>query len=223
VVSLATTPDGQVIVAGTHDGARVITRAGKTLAHLTGHGHPVWAVAISPDARWVVTATGAGAESGESSDMSARVWDLQTDGALAWRAEIGNRGSTACFFPRADAFLVATTGGRIFRFRLDQPSPDHELACGLFLDDPDPTVRPRAHAGGIHEVVVSKDGRRAWSISNGPIARENELRAWDLETGLERYAVTGRLLTLGGLDLSPDETRLLTRSHGGLLELWETD
>jgi tRNA A-37 threonylcarbamoyl transferase component Bud32 len=216
VVSVATSADGEVIAAGTLDGPRVVARAtGRQLAPLTGHGLLVWGVALSPDARWLVTASG-------SNDDSVRLFDLQREGALVRRVALGDRVSVAVFLPRDGAFLVATAGGRLFRFRVDHDLPD-ELTSGFQGEEPDPSIRPKAHLGGIQAVVVSKDGRRAWSASSGPQPRSNELRAWDLETGLERYAVTGRALQLEGLDLSPDGTRLLTRSQGGLFELWETD
>jgi WD40 repeat protein len=75
VRSIAFSPDGKRIAAGTSDGSAGLWDAGKCddSSHLTGHTDAVNSVAFSPDGAWLATG---------SEDGSARIWDART-GVLA--------------------------------------------------------------------------------------------------------------------------------------------
>jgi len=69
VISVAFSPDGRLLAAGSWDNSTRIWQAsdGKMLIRLVGHSRPVYSVAFSPDSRLV--ATGAG-------DATVRIWEL---------------------------------------------------------------------------------------------------------------------------------------------------
>jgi hypothetical protein len=226
--SLAVSPDGRVLVTGHARGiAQVLSLPeGRRLARLTDHDHDVWAVAVSPDGRWVVTGTGIGLDEPGYHDNSIRLWDLASSppGALVRREELAARVVTLTFAPAGDRFLAGTTGSKLFRLRVDRPVPDLDLE-GEGSRDHQFLVGDlaRAHRGVPKDVVISRDGRRAWSVSSGSAAEASELRAWDLDAGAERYRVLARPKNFITVDLSPDERHLVTCSVDGLVELWATD
>jgi predicted Ser/Thr protein kinase len=226
VFSLAASPDGETLLAG-HDGGGIATvlarRDGRALAMLGGHGHVVWSVAVSADGRHALTGTGVGVDHDGNTDNSVRLWSLERGGELVRREGLDARVTALAFVPGTDSFLVGNTGARVYRFRLDRPGPVQELASQESIQSQDLVLKSTAHRGGLRSLVVSADGRRAWTASGGAGPLENELRAWDLETGRERYRVLDRPAGFRSVRLSPDERRLVTWSEGGVVEVWATD
>jgi WD40 repeat protein len=227
IEGMAITPDGRLLIVGMWDRtARAIALPeGRVVATLGEHAHGVTGVAISSDGRFAVTCTGAGAEHRGDYDNSARLWELGEGGArLVRREETGGHAMCAGFTPDGARYVVGTSGARLYVFEVARAGALLELhGADVRLSTDLQGVLAPAHSGGVREVVVAGDGVRLWTVSGGEAAFRNELRAWDLRDGAERYRVLGRAAPLRSLALSPDGRLLVTSDEDRGIEVWATE
>jgi WD40 repeat protein len=234
VRSVAFSPDGARILAGSKDTARVWDAAmGKEIRAFEGHEGAVRAVAFSPDGKRVLTG---------SEDKTARMWDAATGKEL--RAFVGHKGSvtSVAFSPDGKRVLTgsedktarmwdAATGKELRAFK--------EVNCVAFSPDggrvltgsDDGTAwlcdaamgkQIRAFKGleGIGSVAFSPDGGRVLT------ANIDTVRLWDAAKGKELLAFKGRndfsissIITSAAF--SPDGARVLTGSFDKKARLWD--
>ena len=76
------------------------------------------------------------------------------------------------------------------------------------------------HRGPVHRVIVTRDGRFAFSCSGWPEG-DRTIRQWDLANGKELRVFTGHKEDITQIVLSPDETRLLSASADGTARIWD--
>jgi hypothetical protein len=160
---------------------------------LRGHAGAVVAVAFLPDGRSLVAA---------GADRTLRLWDVTAG------KECASFGQT----PQAIGCLAAVpaTGqvlaGQGASLRLWDPQSRQEL------------LRLAGHAGAVHAVAVTADGRRA--LSGGD---DRALRVWDLASGREAGRLAGHRAAVTGVALSPDGRLALSGSRDQTLRLWDVD
>ena len=234
--SLAVTQDGRHAVSGSDDGSvRLwdLTR-GRTLATLTGHRRPVWAVAVTADGSRAVTG---------SSDKSVRVWDLDTGRELAilsgharavWSVAVTPEGSRAVSGSEDGSMRVwdlargrelATLSGHarpVLAVALTQDGTRAVSGC----DDGSVVVWDLArrrvlatlggHTGEVFSVAVTPDGTRA--ISGGS---DGAVRVWDLAAGRELAALTGHTRPILAVGISPDGTLGVSGGEDMLVRVWD--
>jgi WD40 repeat protein len=142
VWSLAVSPDGTRVAAGSEDSAIYIWMIGERGAPkvLRGHGRNVWEVRFSPDGKQLASG---------SFDTTARLWDVSTGKQL--RTLTGHEQAVVGLAFSPDGKLLATCGD-------DSTIRFWRLADGAAVR----TITPGNHT---YKVDFSRDGR--WLVSGG--------------------------------------------------------
>jgi WD40 repeat protein len=201
ITSLALSADGLLAVtAGTDQSVRVWnTDTGKMIRELGGTGTqrvefaPVQRLAFSPKGDRLLTV---------GADGVARIWDVG-NGALRGKAA-GPAGTVfaAAWISDEDAPLVLSDG------------PVGTLRTWSAVTGKE-SGAPMLHAGAIRAAVMSRDGRRIATGTNGAV------RLWDPSGKL--VAEAARAATeVRTLAFSPDGTVLAIGSADGSVRLWQT-
>jgi WD40 repeat protein len=205
---LAFSPDGKKLLCANNKTLRLWDLgSGKQLTRLDGHTAGAWWAAFTPDGRRIVSG---------GDDYTVRAWD-----AVRGKQLHCFTGHTACVLgvavsPDGRYALSGSRDGTLRVWRLPEtPLPAPADGTGQEASEPEaeppgsPPLQKVAevrrwtgHTGHVHSIVVSADGRTAWSAGN-------DLRQWELPTGRLIKAVETPTW-LDGAALSPDEKQLIT-------------
>jgi len=162
------------------------------LRTLEGHSNGVYCVSVTPDGRRAVS----------SSEMTLRVWDLETGQCL--RILEGHTYSVHCVSMTPD-------GRRAVSGSDDQTLRVWDLESGQCLR----TLK--GHSGWVRCVDITPDGWRA--ISGG---HDTTLRVWDLETGQCLRKFKGHTRDVDCVSMTPDGRRVVSGS-GATLQVWDLE
>jgi WD40 repeat protein len=198
---------------------------------LVGHTESVNGVAVTADGRRVVSS---------SSDMTLKVWDLETGRELqtlvGWRdvalSADGRRAVTASWDGTlhvrdletgCEMRAVARHYDLAFRVAVSangrwavSASTEHTLK--LWDLEVGRELRTMAgHSTWINTVAVSADGRRAASAS------DTTLKVWDLETARELRTLAGHSSWVLGVSVSGDGQRAVSTSSDKTLKVWDLE
>ncbi|MFH1609905.1 MAG: WD40 repeat domain-containing protein [Candidatus Bipolaricaulota bacterium] len=207
VVSLAVSPDGQLLAAGDKDGHLMVwdIASGKLVFKKYAHNFTVWTVAFSPDG--TLLASGA-------FDGTVRLWERGTwmevgvfvDPRLV-DAEYKNRahvGWVRCVTFSPDSRTLATSGcdGYVRIWNVD--------TLRLKLDP--------IHAGNnVYFVAFSPDGAFLGCVTN-----PGEIRLYRTETWEEAKRLrTGRMSSVYVLSFSPDGKKIVCGGFSNKVEVWD--
>lgn len=164
------------------------------LRTLAGHMREVLAVAVTPDGRCAISASG---------DGTLRMWDLETGTTLHTL-----RGHTKAVV----AVAVTPDGRRAISASDDDTLRLWDLTTGTIVH-----IYQRI-ARWVHAMTVMPDGRRVISASSGWI-----LRVWDLESGMVVRTLDGHRAWIRALAVTPNGRRAITASHDNTLRVWDLD
>jgi WD40 repeat protein len=167
---------------------------GLLIRTLEGHISSVNAVAITPDGRWVVSA---------SADGTLRVWNLES-GRTVRRLE-GHTGWV-------NAVAVTPDGRRAISASGDETLRVWDLDTGQTIR------RLQDHWGRVRGVAITPDGRRAVSAS-----ADRTLRIWDLDTCQIIGQLQGHLGRVRAVAVTPDGSRAISASADRTLRLWDLE
>ncbi len=189
VLSVAYSPDGTKILTGTKSGQIVLwdTQTFKAIREFQGHEGQVFDLAFSPGGSYAIS--GSGQERVLGDDRTLRLWDVETGEQTYSIPHLGFVRSV-CFI---DGRLIASaswdeSGGKIQIFNLADGT-ELKLLTG-------------------HTNVIDSIDCNARFIVSG--ARDNSLRVWDIQTGLEVQSFDHLENTINSVALSPDGKSVLT-------------
>ncbi len=204
VSSVAFSPDGQHIVAGSMDGTAKVWDAatGQDVFTLQGHKGHTMSVAFSPDGKRIVTGGGEwGGTLGE-----AKVWDAATGRLL-----LELNGHTCAVW----SVVFSPDGKRIATGAGDWgPGPgevkvwDAETGREILVLE--------GHMFGVRGVAFSPDGRFVITGSEDYTAK-----VWDAATGRELITLHGHTDAVRNVAFSPDGRHILTGSMDWTAKVWD--
>jgi WD40 repeat protein/transcriptional regulator with XRE-family HTH domain len=181
------TPAGDAVLAS-------LTRLEAPPREFIGHTSEIWGVDISPDGKYMATA---------SNDETTRLWDIATGQSVHVFYGHTGRVEGVAFSPDGKFFLTASEG--------DQTARLWDLESGE-------TLRVfSGHSGELAFGAFSPDGKTIATAGGDPTAR-----IWDVATG-ETLHILQHDSAFSGLAFSPDGEYLLTGSERGIAHLWDTD
>ncbi len=236
--SVAFSPDGALLVAGSWDGLirlwDVETRVDQMT--LVGHSTSVSSVAFSPDGSRIVST---------SVDGTVRLWDVETGDELAIFTEHSGPVFDVAFSP--DGTRIASVGSDLaVRVR----DADSGASLGAFMGHSGPilavafspdgshiatgaldeTIRLwhvatevevdtfTGHSGSVESVTFDPSGTKIASGSS-----DRTIREWDVSDGAELNTLTGHTGGISSVAYSPDGTQIVSGSKDRAIRLWDPD
>jgi len=195
VLSVAVSPDGRYIAAGSNSGQVRIWREEGRVAHLTIRGHTdrVGAIAFSPDGETLATA---------GWDGTVQLWDLAS-GATIWTLQDHNVPVTS---------IAMSPTGKLMSGSYDGAMHLWDLRAGTQLS------RPQTQGGGILTLAWSTDGHL---LASGGL--DSVIRLWDAEQGALLQELHGHRDQINKLAFAPATTLLASGSSDQAVKLWEVE
>jgi WD40 repeat protein len=194
IFSVAFSPDGRLLAAGSVNGeVRVWQAAGcRQLLALSGHQGWVWSVAFSPDGTLL-------ASGGE--DRIVRIWEVGTGQCLTTLHGHTDWIRSVTFSPDGSLLASSSDDGMIRLW---------EVRTGECL------TTFQGHDGRVWSVAFSPDSARLASGSH-----DKTVRVWEVSTGQCLKTLQGHTDGVRSVAFSPDGTRLASGSNDWTVRLWE--
>ena len=180
------TPSGDAVLAG-------LTTLESPPLEFKGHTADVWDVDISPDGKYLITA---------SDDKTARLWDLSTGQTIQVFSNCNSAVGDARFSPDGKYVLLGCA---------DHAPRLVDITTGQ-------TVQTfSGQAGGGDWVDFSPDGK--YFVTNG--GEDNTARIWNVASGQTVDTLQGHTDFIPRVAFSPDGRYVLTGSVDHTARLWE--
>jgi len=166
--------------------------SGPLIRTLEGHTEWISSVAITPDGRYVVSA---------SYDSTLKVWDIKNGEEL--RTLRGHTGPVRA--------VVVTPNGRC------TISASDDMTLKVWNVESGEELRTlRGHTGPVRAVVVTLDGRCTISASD-----DRTLKVWDIESGKELLTLEGHTDKVNAVTVTPDSRYAISASDDRTLGIWD--
>lgn len=236
ILSVAFSPNGTVLAAGTDTGEIRLWRVsdGMLLATFSGHTDWIWGLTFSPDGTYLASG---------SSDQTLRLWDITSEQCIhilrghrhrirgiAFSADSALLASSSedheiRIWNVANGALLYTLNGHTNPVRAVAFTPDGNM---LISGSDDHTVRIwaikeercvnilKGHSSPIWSLALSPDGH---TIASG--GDDRNVRIWDLATGTILKVLSGHTNWICSLAFGPDNKHLVSGSADGTVRVWD--
>jgi len=208
--------DGRLLAVGSADKTVTVWKvATRQIRHVytdlavsqTSHGWGPWALAFSPDGRYLAAGDGLGSNhSGASGRCEIKIWDLQTDRLAQTLAHDGPLSSLA-FSP--DGTLLASGGqdNRVKMWRVEGWKAAYTIHGPDKQSETGQSVFALAFAADGHTLAIGGDAGTILLV--------------DPRSGLPRFSLHGHTDTVRGLDFTPDGKTLVSMSSDNSVRCWD--
>ena len=206
-------PDGKIIASGNKAGVIYLWYAstGVPRTILTGHSDEIACLAFSPDGK--ILASGCADYfdyTDKGNDTSIRLWNVQTGQQKAILT--GHTGGVACVVFSPDGKTLAS-GSQDYTIRMwDTDTGQHQKTL-------------IGNTGYVTSLVFSADGKTLASGSRAPGKQVDKkpdytIRLWDVNTGEQKFILTGHKGSIFSLVFSPNGQTLESISSDGSIRIW---
>jgi WD40 repeat protein len=159
---------------------------------LSGHTRAVFGCVVSPDGKWIVSA---------SHDCTLKVWDAAT-GTEHLTLTGHTQSVNGCAVSPDGCFIVSASSDKTLKV--------WDMATGA------EQLTLTGHGGEVNDCAVSPDGR--WIVS---ASDDQTLKIWDMVTGAEQLTLTGHTDSVNDCVMSPDGKWIVSASHDCTLKVWD--
>lgn len=204
VRALVFTPGGKLISAGDDKKVRIWDPdTGETLAILRGeigrgHGGKIYALAVSPDGRWLVA--GGRMRDGEGGSHPLRLYDLKSRRLVALMAGHGGAVLSLDFSPDGRSLVSGGT---------DDTAIVWDIATRK------PLIRLNGHTGDVNAARFTADGRQIVTASD-----DLTVRLWRRADGALAGTLRGHADKVISLAVSRREGTIASGGFDGVIQLW---
>lgn len=160
---------------------------------LAGHRGPAFTVAVTPDGRRAVSASG---------DRTLRVWDLSTGETVRTLSGHAATVRAVALTPDGRRAVSGSDDGTLKVWGLENGELVHTLT---------------GHSSCLAAVAATPDGRRAVS------AGDSTVRLWDLSTGAAIHTLAGHTGSVLAMALSADGRVAVSGAFDGVLKVWDLE
>ena len=162
------------------------------LRTLHGHSDSVEGCVVSPDGRFIVSA---------SHDKTLKVWDTTT-GVERLSLTGHTNWVKGCAVSPDGCFIVSASQDKTLKVWDTTTGVERFSLTG--------------HTSAVYSCAVSPDGRFIVSASY-----DRTLKVWDAATGVERLSLTGHSDSVEGCAVSPDGRFIVSASRDKTLKVWD--
>jgi RNA polymerase sigma factor (sigma-70 family) len=175
------------------------------------HTQAAMVLEVSPDGRWVVSAT---TWLSTKRDAVIRVWDVKANRLALKLAQPNRYFTTFAFSP--DGRRLAAGGGE---GEFDVNSPGHIVVFDLPSGEPIADIA--GHPRPVNIMAFSPDGRCVVAANWHGEKKDALFRYWELATGQERYRFNGHAGYVRALTFSPTGALLAVASPEAPAYVWD--
>ncbi len=174
--------------------ANLTPPGGRLIRTLTGHRDWVFAVAVTPDGKQVISG---------SRDKTLKVWNLET-GQEKFTLTGHSNGVSAVAVTPDGKYVISGSGDKTLKVWNLETGQEKSTLTG--------------HSNGVFAVAVTPDGKY---VISGSI--DKTLKVWNLETGQEKSTLTGHSDSVEAVAVTPDGKHVISGSSDNTLKVWNLE